>query len=63
VTTIVPSGVLAVLTTAVADPPWAVVAVDFVVVDVVVFFDELESLDPPHAASAMTAAAPRATSP
>jgi len=51
------------LTTAVADPPWAVVAVDFVVVDVVVFFDELESLDPPHAASAMTAAAPKATSP
>jgi len=50
------------LRTAVADPPLAVVAVDFLVVDVVVFlFDE--SLEPPHAASAMTAAAPTATSP
>jgi hypothetical protein len=56
VTTIVPSEVLAVFTTAVADPPLAVV-------EVVVFFDELESLEPPHAASAMTAAAPVATSP
>ncbi len=62
-TTIVPSGVLAVLTTAVADPPLAVVAVDFLVVDVVDFFEELESLEPPHAASAITAAAPKATSP
>jgi len=43
------------LTTAVADPP--------LVVDVVDFFEELESLEPPHAASANTAAAPKATSP
>jgi len=53
-TTIVPSvGLLAVLTTAAA----AVPVLFFVVVD----FDELELLEPPHAASANTAAAPRAT--
>jgi hypothetical protein len=46
---------LAVLTTGVDAAP-------FFAVDVVVFFDELESLDPPHAASAIAPAAPRATS-
>src|SRR5437764_14486100 len=45
---------LAVLTTA---APAAVPVLFFVVVD----FDELELLEPPHAASAITAAAPRAT--
>jgi hypothetical protein len=43
---------LAVFTAAAAAAPFDVV--------VVVFFDELE-LEPPHAASAITAAAPRAT--
>ncbi|HMF82729.1 MAG TPA: hypothetical protein VKI01_05605 [Acidimicrobiia bacterium] len=45
---------LAVFTTA------AAAAAELFVV-VVVFFDELELLDPPHAASAIAPAAPRAT--
>ena len=56
-TTMVPSvELLAVLTTA-APAAAAVPVLFFVVVD----FDELELLEPPHAASAITAAAPRAT--